>query len=119
MRPKIVKTCPLCGGQAKPIVTEGISYPLEYKCVSCGAAGPRQGGGFARRMRGRRLTSGHRQYRRYRDVRSFSWGDTGHRVIVHRQVLGQAGADDKHQDRANRDRTCSGRTCSDRTISTT
>ena len=45
MRSKIVKTCPLCGGQAKPIVTEGISYPLaEYKCVSCGAAGPRQGG---------------------------------------------------------------------------
>ncbi len=45
MRPEIVKPCPLCGGQAEPIVTEGISYPLaEYKCVSCGAAGPRQGG---------------------------------------------------------------------------
>ena len=45
MRSKIVKTCPLFGGQAKPIATEGISYPLaEYKCTSCGAAGPRQGG---------------------------------------------------------------------------
>ncbi len=45
MRPEIVKTCPLCGGQAEAIITEGISYPLaEYKCVSCGAAGPRQGG---------------------------------------------------------------------------